>query len=55
MPYIEGETIREKLDRETQFGIEEAVRIATEVADALDYAHRTGVIHRDITMRIGPG
>jgi serine/threonine-protein kinase len=48
MPYIEGETIREKLDRETQFGIEEAVRIATEVADALDYAHRTGVNHRDI-------
>jgi serine/threonine-protein kinase len=48
MPYIEGETIREKLDRETQFGIDETVRIATEVADALDYAHRNGVIHRDI-------
>src|SRR4026209_2049467 len=48
MPYIEGETIREKLTRETQFGIDEAIRIATEVADALDYAHRHGVIHRDI-------
>jgi serine/threonine-protein kinase len=48
MPYIRGETIREKLNRETQFGVEEAVRIATEVADALDYAHRHGVIHRDI-------
>jgi serine/threonine-protein kinase len=48
MPYIQGETIREKLSRETQFGIDEAVRIATEVADALDYAHRHGVIHRDI-------
>src|SRR5689334_17598240 len=48
MPYIEGETIREKLNRETQFGIDEAVRIAREVADALDYAHRRGVIHRDI-------
>jgi len=48
MPYIQGETIREKLNRETQFGIEEAVRITTEVADALDYAHRQGVIHRDI-------
>ena len=48
MPYIQGETIREKLDRETQFGIDEAVRIAREVADALDYAHRHGVIHRDI-------
>jgi len=48
MPYIEGETIREKLTRETQFGVDEAVRIAREVADALDYAHRHGVIHRDI-------
>ena len=48
MPFIKGETIREKLDRETQFAIEEAVRIAREVADALDYAHRHGVIHRDI-------
>ncbi len=48
MPYIEGETIRDKLNRETQFGIDEAVKITTEVADALDYAHRHGVIHRDI-------
>ena len=48
MPYIEGETLRDKLTRETQLGIEEAVRIAREVADALDYAHRHGVIHRDI-------
>ncbi|MEK7402698.1 MAG: protein kinase [Gemmatimonadota bacterium] len=48
MPYIEGETLRDKLRRETQFGIDEAVRITTQVADALDYAHRHGVIHRDI-------
>jgi serine/threonine-protein kinase len=48
MPFIEGETLRDKLNRETQLGIEEAVRITTEVADALDYAHRHGVIHRDI-------
>ncbi len=48
MPYIEGETLRDKLDRETQLGIDEAVRITGEVADALDYAHRHGVIHRDI-------
>jgi serine/threonine-protein kinase len=48
MPYIQGETIRDKLSRETQFGVDEAVRIAREVADALDYAHRQGVIHRDI-------
>ncbi|MGH7694640.1 MAG: protein kinase domain-containing protein [Gemmatimonadaceae bacterium] len=48
MPYIQGETLREKLDREQQLGIDEAVKIATEVADALQYAHEQGVIHRDI-------
>ncbi|MEJ2205305.1 MAG: protein kinase [Gemmatimonadota bacterium] len=48
MPYVEGETLRDRLDREKQLGVEEAVRIAREVADALDYAHRRGVIHRDI-------
>jgi serine/threonine-protein kinase len=48
MPFIDGETLRAKLDRETQLGIDEAVRIASNVADALDYAHRHGVIHRDI-------
>ena len=48
MPFIEGESLREKLDREKQLSVPEAVRIATEVADALDYAHRQGVIHRDI-------
>jgi serine/threonine-protein kinase len=48
MPFIEGETIREKLNRETQFGIDEAVRLTRAIADALDYAHRHGVIHRDI-------
>jgi len=48
MPYIEGETLRDKLNREKQLGVDEAVRITREVADALDYAHRRGVIHRDI-------
>ena len=48
MPFIQGETLRAKLDRETQLGIDEAVKITVEVADALDYAHRNGVIHRDI-------
>jgi serine/threonine-protein kinase len=48
MPYIQGETLREKLDREVQLGIDEAVKITTEVADALQYAHEQGVIHRDI-------
>jgi serine/threonine-protein kinase len=48
MPYIEGESLRDRLARETQLPIPDAVRIATEVASALDYAHRHGVIHRDI-------
>jgi len=48
MPFIEGETLRDKLNRETQLEIEEAIRIATEVAEALDCAHRHNVIHRDI-------
>ena len=48
MPYIEGETLRDRLNRETQLGIEEAVQITSEVADALDYAHRQHVVHRDI-------
>jgi eukaryotic-like serine/threonine-protein kinase len=48
MPYVEGETLRERLDREHQLPVDEAVRIATNVAEALDYAHRHGVIHRDI-------
>ncbi len=48
MPYIEGETVRDRLNREKQLPISDAVRIATEVAAALDYAHRHNVIHRDI-------
>ena len=48
MPYIEGETLRSRLDREKQLPIADAVRVASEVASALDYAHRHGVIHRDI-------
>jgi serine/threonine-protein kinase len=48
MPYVDGETLRDRLNRETQLGIDEAVRIAREVLDALDYAHARGVIHRDI-------
>jgi len=48
MPYVEGESLRDRLTREKQLPVEEAVRIAREVADALDYAHRHGVVHRDI-------
>src|SRR5688500_2079710 len=48
MPYVEGVSVRERLNREKQLSIAELVRIATEVAGALDYAHRRGVIQRDI-------
>ena len=48
MPYIEGESLRDRLDRETQLPVEDAVRLTREIASALDYAHRQGVIHRDI-------
>ncbi len=48
MPFVEGESLRDRLRREKQLPIADAVRLATEVAAALDYAHRHGVIHRDI-------
>jgi TolB-like protein len=48
MPYVEGESLRDRLRRETQLPIEDCVRITSEIADALDYAHGHGVIHRDI-------
>ena len=48
MPYVSGETLRARLTREKQLPIEDAIRIAREVADALDFAHRQGVVHRDI-------
>ncbi len=48
MPFIEGESLRDRLNREKQLPIVDAVRIASEVAGALDYAHRHNVVHRDI-------
>jgi serine/threonine-protein kinase len=48
MPYAEGETLRNRIDRERQLPVEEAVRIATAVARALQHAHDKGVVHRDI-------
>src|SRR5438874_8259673 len=48
MPYVEGESLRERLDREKQLPIEEGVHHARAIASALDYAHRQGIIHRDI-------
>jgi dienelactone hydrolase len=48
MPYVAGESLRHRLDREGRLPVAEAVRIASEVADGLDFAHRQGVIHRDV-------
>jgi serine/threonine-protein kinase len=48
MPFVEGETLRDKIEREKQLGVTEAVEITRSVAAALDYAHRQEVIHRDI-------
>ncbi|MCH7717783.1 MAG: protein kinase [Gemmatimonadetes bacterium] len=48
MPFIDGETVRDKLNREKQLGVEETVKIAESVAAALQYAHERGVVHRDI-------
>ena len=48
MPFVEDDTLRDKLDREKQLGVEDAVEITRSIASVLDYAHRQGVIHRDI-------
>jgi serine/threonine-protein kinase len=48
MPFVEGESLRDKLDREKQLGVEDAIRLVCECAEALNYAHSRGVIHRDI-------
>ena len=48
MPFVEGESLRARLDREKQLPIDEAVRIAVAIAGALEYAHDNGVIHRDM-------
>jgi hypothetical protein len=48
MPFVAGESLRNRLDREGALGLADALRIAVQVADALEYAHRQGIVHRDV-------
>jgi len=48
LPYVRGESLRDKLDREHRLSIDEALKITRQIASALDYAHRQGLVHRDI-------
>ena len=48
MPYIEGETLRARLDREKRLPLDDALRLTREIASALGHAHRQGLVHRDI-------
>jgi serine/threonine-protein kinase len=48
MPYVAGETLRDRLRRERRLPVADAIRLACDIASALDYAHRRGVVHRDI-------
>ncbi|MGH7638870.1 MAG: protein kinase domain-containing protein, partial [Gemmatimonadaceae bacterium] len=48
MPYVEGESLKGRISREKQLPLDDALRIAREIADALTYAHRHGIVHRDI-------
>ena len=54
MPYVQGESLRDRLTRERQLPIAEAVRIACDVAAALGHAHERGVVHRDINREYPP-
>src|SRR5678816_2975757 len=48
MPFVRGESLRNKLEREKQLGLDEALDITKQITSALDYAHRQGIVHRDI-------
>jgi serine/threonine-protein kinase len=55
MPYVEGESLRDRLIRDKQLPVNDAMKVASEVADALDYAHVHDVIHRDVEHHVGVG
>jgi eukaryotic-like serine/threonine-protein kinase len=48
MPYVPGESLRQRVERVKQLPVDEALRVASELADAIGYAHRQGILHRDI-------
>lgn len=48
MPFVEGRSLRERMDRERQLPLDEALRLADQISDALEYAHGRGIVHRDI-------
>jgi serine/threonine-protein kinase len=48
MPYVEGESLRERLDREGKLAVDEVIRLTDEIAAALSYAHERGIVHRDV-------
>ena len=48
MPFVEGESLRDRLERERQLGIDDAIRITCQIASALEYAHQANIVHRDI-------
>ena len=54
MPYVEGESLRIRLNRKRQLSVDDAIRITREVADALGFAHTRGVVHRGITGKHSP-
>ena len=55
MPYVQGESLRDRLEREGRLPIADALRITEDVAEALSHAHARGVIHRDIKVLLGDG
>jgi serine/threonine protein kinase len=51
MPFVRGESLRDRLNREKQLALDDALDINRQITSALDYAHRQGIVHRDISRR----